>query len=179
MLFRSPPPSREVDDLEKAARGGDVKAQYELGVIAAQPETGNPDYGKAAYWFREAAIQGNASAQYNPGVAVATKDVFRSRNGPFSQTALFDVAPLDARRLARLLLQRRNDLTAAATIHAPAIREARERVGATDGCLLARMSGSGATVFGLYASAEEAERAGEAILRDRPTWWCWSGAIRS
>lgn len=115
----------------------------------------------------------------NPGVAVATKDVFRSRNGPFSQTALFDVAPLDARRLARLLLQRRNDLTAAATIHAPAIREARERVGATDGCLLARMSGSGATVFGLYASAEEAERAGEAILRDRPTWWCWSGAIRS
>ena len=115
----------------------------------------------------------------NPGVAVATKDVFRSRNGPFSQTALFDVAPLDARRLARLLLQRRNDLTAAATIHAPAIREARERVGATDGCLLARMSGSGATVFGLCASAEEAERAGEAILRDRPTWWCWSGAIRS
>lgn len=64
----APPPSREVDDLEKAARGGDVKAQYELGVIAAQPETGNPDYGKAAYWFREAAIQGNASAQYNLGV---------------------------------------------------------------------------------------------------------------
>ena len=64
----APPPSREVDDLEKAARGGDVKAQYELGVIAAQPEVGNPDYGKAAYWFREAAVQGNASAQYNLGV---------------------------------------------------------------------------------------------------------------
>ncbi len=64
----APPPAREADDLEKAARGGDVKAQYELGVIAAQPEVGNPDYGKAAYWFREAAVQGNASAQYNLGV---------------------------------------------------------------------------------------------------------------
>lgn len=64
----APPPAREADDLEKAARSGDVKAQYELGVMAAQPETGNPDYGKAAYWFREAAVQGNASAQYNLGV---------------------------------------------------------------------------------------------------------------
>ena len=64
----APPPPREAEDLEKAARGGDVKAQYELGVMAAQPETGNPDYGKAAYWFREAAVQGNASAQYNLGV---------------------------------------------------------------------------------------------------------------
>lgn len=64
----APPPSREAEDLEKAARSGDVKAQYELGVMAAQPETGNPDYGKAAYWFREAAVQGNASAQYNLGV---------------------------------------------------------------------------------------------------------------
>ncbi len=64
----APPPPREAEDLEKAARAGDVKSQYELGVMAAQPETGNPDYGKAAYWFREAAVQGNASAQYNLGV---------------------------------------------------------------------------------------------------------------
>lgn len=64
----APPSVREASDLEKVARSGDVKAQYELGVMAAQPETGNPDYGKAAYWFREAAVQGNASAQYNLGV---------------------------------------------------------------------------------------------------------------
>jgi hypothetical protein len=63
-----PPPAREADTLEKAARLGDVKAQYELGVLAVQPETGSPDYGKAAYWFREAAVQGNSSAQYNLGV---------------------------------------------------------------------------------------------------------------
>jgi hypothetical protein len=50
------PPAREADALEKAARQGDVKAQYELGVLAVQPEVGQPDYGKAAYWFREAAV---------------------------------------------------------------------------------------------------------------------------
>ena len=62
------PPARGTEDLEKSARQGDVKAQYELGVLAAQPESGAPDYGKAAYWFREAAVQGNSSAQYNLGV---------------------------------------------------------------------------------------------------------------
>lgn len=114
----------------------------------------------------------------NPGVAVATKDVFRARNGAFSQAAPFNVAPLDAARLARFLLHRRNDLTAAATAHAPEIRAVRERIGATEGCLLARMSGSGATVFGLYASQDEAAAAADAISRERPDWWCWSGAIR-
>ena len=63
----APSPS-DADDLEKAARQGDLKAQYELAVLAAQPATGEPDFGKAAYWFREAAVQGNASAQYNLGV---------------------------------------------------------------------------------------------------------------
>ncbi len=114
----------------------------------------------------------------NPGVAVSTRDVFRARNGAFSQAAPFNVAPIDAARLARFLLHRRNDLTAAATIHAREIREARERIGATEGCLLARMSGSGATVFGLYGSEEEAARAAASISSDRPSWWCWSGAIR-
>ncbi|MBM3535142.1 MAG: hypothetical protein FJX60_19135 [Alphaproteobacteria bacterium] len=62
------PPARAADELERVARQGDVKAQYELGVLAVQPDTGQPDYGKAAYWFREAAVQGNQSAQYNLGV---------------------------------------------------------------------------------------------------------------
>jgi hypothetical protein len=76
-----PPATREIEELEKAARQGEVKAQYELGVLAAQPESGQPDYGKAAYWFREAAVQGNPSAQYNLGVlyehglGVASDDV--------------------------------------------------------------------------------------------------------
>jgi len=114
----------------------------------------------------------------NPGVALATKDVFRARTGPFNQPARFNVAPPSAEHLARFLLHRRNDLTAAATVHAPAIRTVRETIGATDGCLLARMSGSGATVFGIYATAEEAARAADEITRAHPDWWCWSGGVR-
>lgn len=114
----------------------------------------------------------------NPGVAVATKDVFRARSGAFSREALFNVAPADAEGLARFLRHRGNDLTAAATVHAPVIKEVRLKVAETEGCLLARMSGSGATVFGLYATAEAAAAAAAQITRDQPAWWTWSGAIR-
>lgn len=114
----------------------------------------------------------------NPGVAVSTRDVFRARTGAFSSAAAFEEAPRDAAHLARILRDRRNDLTAAAAMLAPAIGEAERLVAATEGCLLARMSGSGATVFGLYAGGEEAARAAASIRRERPAWWCWSGAIR-
>ena len=114
----------------------------------------------------------------NPGVAVATKDVFRARSGPFSKPAPFKVAPADTARLARFLMHRGNDLTAAAAVHAPVIKEARLKVAETEGCLLSRMSGSGATVFGLYATAEAAAAAAASISRERPGWWTWSGAIR-
>jgi 4-diphosphocytidyl-2-C-methyl-D-erythritol kinase len=113
----------------------------------------------------------------NPGVAVATRDVFRSRTGPFTRPARFNVPPLSAARFAQFLRHRCNDLTAAAMALAPAIRQVREAVGATEGCLLARMSGSGATVFGLYGTAEDAARAAAAIARDHPEWWVWSGGV--
>ena len=115
----------------------------------------------------------------NPGVAVATRDVFHRRSGAFSPAAAFAEAPRDAAHLAQILRDRGNDLTQAATAEAPAIGEAEQKVAASEGCLLARMSGSGATVFGLYAEAEAgaAAMAAAAISRERPSWWTWSGAI--
>ena len=44
------------------------------------------------------------------------------------------------------------------------------------GCLLARMSGSGATCFGLFADAAAAARGGRHC--GRPGWWCWAGSLR-
>ena len=129
--------------------------------------------------FMSPALPPVAMLLVNPGVAVSTGDVFKARSGPFSTEAPFDVAPGSALHLAQLLLHRRNDLTAAAAEHAPEIRAARERVASSDGCLLARMSGSGATVFGLYASEEEAAKAAAAIAGEHPAWWCWSGGLRN
>jgi 4-diphosphocytidyl-2-C-methyl-D-erythritol kinase len=58
----------------------------------------------------------------------------------------------------------------------PAIGEVLAALRATPGCRLARMSGSGATCFGLYADAGAAGRALDQLRR--PDWWCWAGSLR-
>lgn len=108
----------------------------------------------------------------NPGAAVATPQVFatltRRDNAPMP-------AELpnwrDAAALAAWLAGQRNDLEDAAREIAPAIGVALARLSATEGCLLARMSGSGATCFGLYASRVEAAAAAGALARAHPGWW--------
>ena len=57
----------------------------------------------------------------------------------------------------------------------PAIRDVLATIAATPGCFLARMSGSGATCFGLYGREAEAKSA--AATLDRPDWWRWGGGL--
>jgi 4-diphosphocytidyl-2-C-methyl-D-erythritol kinase len=106
----------------------------------------------------------------NPGVAVSTAVIFRSLARK-DNAAMPDVLPCwrDATDLATWLGGQRNDMQAAAVAAAPVVGEVIAAVAATPGCLLARMSGSGATCFGLYAEAEAAARAAEALTR--PGWW--------
>lgn len=111
----------------------------------------------------------------NPGVSVSTPSVFKARNGGFSPPADFPDCWLDARSLAAWLQAARNDLEAPAMALVPVIADVLDALRALPGCLLARMSGSGATCFGLFASPEEAERAA-ALLR-RPGWWSWGGGL--
>ncbi len=63
------------------------------------------------------------------------------------------------------LQTRGNDLTEAAIAVTPAIRDVLAAIADTENCLLARLSGSGATCFGIYAGTEEAE--GGASCRPR------------
>ena len=56
----------------------------------------------------------------------------------------------------------------------PVIGEVLAALRTTPGCLLARMSGSGATCFGLFADAVAAAAAAEGVRR--PGWWVWGGA---
>lgn len=107
----------------------------------------------------------------NPGVAVATTDVFRRRSGAFSQPARFNAAPADAHALAALLAERRNDLTHAAAGLAPVIAKLLAHLGRLPGALLARMSGSGATGFALFADADAAEVAAAELRAAQPSWW--------
>nr|WP_294565585.1 4-(cytidine 5'-diphospho)-2-C-methyl-D-erythritol kinase [uncultured Rhodopila sp.] len=112
----------------------------------------------------------------NPGVAVSTPAVFRARNGGFSAAAVWPAEGWrDAASLAASLRGTGNDLEAPALGLAPLIGEALAALAADPDCLLARMSGSGATCFGLYADAAAAQRAAVAVAR--PGWWVWGGAI--
>lgn len=113
----------------------------------------------------------------NPGIALPTPAVFKARQGPFSAPARFSAAPADAAALAALLAERRNDLTAAAIGEAPAIAEVLERLAALPGALLARMSGSGATCFALFATESAAAAAAEGLRAAAPRWWIAAGRL--
>jgi 4-diphosphocytidyl-2-C-methyl-D-erythritol kinase len=110
----------------------------------------------------------------NPGVAVATPDVFRARTGDFSKAPLLPAAWPDAGSMATDLDRLQNDLEAPAMALVPEIGVVLEWLRGQRGCLLARMSGSGATCFGLFATADAAA----AVAAQAPaSWWAWGGAM--
>ncbi|WP_119166860.1 4-(cytidine 5'-diphospho)-2-C-methyl-D-erythritol kinase [Algihabitans albus] len=107
----------------------------------------------------------------NPGVSLSTASVFRARSGGFSEPSRWDRPPADAVALATWLAEGRNDLQAAACALEPGIPAVLDALTATPACLLARMSGSGATCFGLYAVESEARQAAALLGEARPDWW--------
>ena len=107
----------------------------------------------------------------NPGVPVPTGPVFAARRGPFTAASRIDKAPQNASALAALLRSRRNDLEQPALAQVPEIGRVLARLAAAPGCLLARMSGSGGTCFGLFEDEAAAAGTAGAIARDHPTWW--------
>ncbi|MEN3974416.1 4-(cytidine 5'-diphospho)-2-C-methyl-D-erythritol kinase [Emcibacter sp. SYSU 3D8] len=116
----------------------------------------------------------------NPGVAVSTPAVFRRFDADVTRfRAPAPIGPSGtAAELAAALAERANDLEPAARAMAPVIGEALALIRDTAGCLLARMSGSGATCFGLYASESEAGMAAARVADHNPSWWAAHGALR-
>ncbi|HXQ47406.1 MAG TPA: 4-(cytidine 5'-diphospho)-2-C-methyl-D-erythritol kinase, partial [Caulobacteraceae bacterium] len=114
----------------------------------------------------------------NPGLSLATPAVFKARSGAFSEPARFEEPPADAAALAGLLETRRNDLTAAAVALAPAISDVLKALESEPGALIARMSGSGATCFALFAAADAARSAARRLRPLHPGWWVAAGTLR-
>ncbi len=107
----------------------------------------------------------------NPGVALSTPAVFEAREGKFSKPGRFDESPATAAVLAQFLARAGNDLTEAAIGIAPVIGDVLKALEGGEDILLARMSGSGATCFGLFAEAGAAARAAAEISQSQPGWW--------
>lgn len=107
----------------------------------------------------------------NPGVGVSTADIFRAL-GTRRGTGMARVESF--RGFADLLafLQiTANDLQAPAVALQPVIAQTLEALAAQPGVLLARMSGSGATCFALFETAERAAEAARTIAAAHPSWW--------
>ena len=113
-------------------------------------------------------------ALVNPGVEVSTADVFRARMGAFSAPAFLPARWPDAASLASDLGMLNNDLEAVAIGLCPPIGDALAWLRAQPGCRFARMSGSGATCFGLFDGASSAA----SLAGVPPGWWYWGGAMR-
>jgi 4-diphosphocytidyl-2-C-methyl-D-erythritol kinase len=108
----------------------------------------------------------------NPGVAVSTPAIFRA-------LARRDNAPMPASLprlkttadLAAFVAMQRNDLESPAIALQPVIAQVKTALTAQPGCMLARMSGSGATCFGLFADPLSANAAARALQAAQPGWW--------
>jgi len=114
----------------------------------------------------------------NPRVAVPTKDVFtalhdhlKARQRPATGVA-FEARPRwKTSDLIDALAGEPNDLEAPAVKLAPVIAQVLADLNALKGCRLARMSGSGATCFGLFGTAPAAAAAARALRGKHPGWW--------
>ncbi|RDI55132.1 4-(cytidine 5'-diphospho)-2-C-methyl-D-erythritol kinase [Microvirga subterranea] len=118
----------------------------------------------------------------NPRVPVETPAVFRELGLQAGQVLSGAPHPAMEGASPASLLDRlkvaRNDLEAPACRVQPVIREVIGLVEATEGCRLARMSGSGATVFGLYGDCTASAEAAKRIRRERPGWWVKATSLR-
>ncbi len=116
------------------------------------------------------ALAGMPVLLVNPNLPVSTGAVFKSWDD-------IDHGPLDLGDPLIAAANGRNDLEPPAIALQPVIETVLETL-AEDRPLLARMSGSGATCFGLYGSVEARDRARDRISRSRPGWWVLASRLR-
>jgi 4-diphosphocytidyl-2-C-methyl-D-erythritol kinase len=123
----------------------------------------------------------------NPRVPVPTKDVFKAlglRNGELLvgasdviEAQAWPEAGASIADWVEALSAVANDLEAPAMRIQPAISEVLSGLRSADGAMLARMSGSGATCFAIFANGAAAQRAAQKILHDHPAWWVHAGEL--
>jgi len=114
----------------------------------------------------------------NPRVEMPTGPVFRAFDAgtPEPQRpALVTPRIASYEALTAALKAARNDLEPFAVARAPAVRTVIDALAAAPGALIARMSGSGATCFALFASEAAASRAG--VLARSCGWWALASRL--
>lgn len=116
----------------------------------------------------------------NPGVPSPTGAVYRRYDEGRAGSADQRDPPADwgLSPFIDWLASQRNDLEDPAVALQPAIGEALAETARLPGVRLVRMSGSGATVFALFETAEHAADAARRLTLIRPGWWVRPAVLR-
>ena len=110
-----------------------------------------------------------------PAASVSTAKVFEdlgmARGMKLHQPMMEWPDSYDVLTWIRAIREGRNDLETPATHLVPMIALCLSALKGTQGCLVARMSGSGTSAFGLYRSTEHARSAAQRLASHHPDWW--------
>lgn len=111
----------------------------------------------------------------NPLVPLSTREVYE-RNEQFSTPSMMS-APKSQAGWMSLMKTTRNDLEMIAENIVPEIPQMIEMLEQTDKVIIARMSGSGPTCYGIYPSLVEAQVAEAALREQQSNWWIQAGKV--
>lgn len=107
----------------------------------------------------------------NPRTKLSTADVYRAHDG----NVMPQLPPLvqfdSVIDLANWLRFQRNDLEVPAAALCPELDNVLGALRSCRDCILARMSGSGATCFGMFTCQQQAEVAAKQLQREHFAWW--------
>jgi 4-diphosphocytidyl-2-C-methyl-D-erythritol kinase len=123
----------------------------------------------------------------NPGVPVPTRDIFAAIGlkpgdtfappAGASNNVIWPPSSAGADAWLSAIARGRNDLEPVAVKIQPVIAEVIALLGGSKGCTLVRMSGSGATCFGLFDNDASAASAAAALKSRHPKWWVEASAL--
>ncbi len=111
----------------------------------------------------------------HPGKPCMTGEVFSRFGGKFREPMALPPALHKQEELVAFLTKQDNDLLKPAMDTVPEIANVLNAIKSREGCQLARMTGSGATCFGLFKNEMAAQNAAWAIATENPDWWVKSG----
>jgi 4-diphosphocytidyl-2-C-methyl-D-erythritol kinase len=112
-----------------------------------------------------------------PRKSLSTRSVFEHFEGPLSSEQDLHLHFEHFESLLSYLFTKTNSLTASAQTLCCDIEHALISLRTSSGCTISRLSGSGPTCFGLFASEKNANEAAAKIALANPDWWVTSTAI--
>ncbi|MGH1456621.1 MAG: 4-(cytidine 5'-diphospho)-2-C-methyl-D-erythritol kinase [Alphaproteobacteria bacterium] len=111
----------------------------------------------------------------NPMMNCPTQNVFLHYTPQFKTNTQWPSTFRTSLDFVTALKDTENDLYDAALQAVPEIENIIHTINVQKDCLISRMSGSGASCFGLFETIESAKKAKEVILQDNPDWWAQTG----